>query len=170
MPHRWPRLLLTILAALAALTLAACGGGSEPPPAVAGEGDTVSVHYTGTLDDGTEFDSSRPRGQPLTFTLGAGQVIEGFDQAVLGMAVGETTTVRIPPEQAYGERNEQLVLTIPRASAPSGVKAGDVLQLLNGQPATVIEVSGDDMVIDANHQLAGQALTFEIELVEVEAG
>ena len=169
MPHAWPRLTLAILAALAALTLAACGG-SDPPPAVAGEGDTVSVHYVGTLDDGSQFDSSRTRGQPLTFELSAGQVIAGFDEAVLGMAVGETTTVRIPPEQAYGERNEALVLEIPRANAPSGIVAGDVLQLLNGQPATVVEVRGEIIVIDANHQLAGQALTFEIELVEVEAG
>ena len=163
MPNRWPRWPLTILAALAALTLAACGGDdpTPTPPQVAGEGDTVSVHYVGTLDDGSQFDSSRTRGQPLRFTLGANEVIEGFDQAVLGMAVGETTTVRIPPEQAYGERNEALVFEIPRANAPSGVVAGDVLQLLNGQPATVL---------DANHRLAGQALTFEIELVEVEAG
>ena len=169
MPHAWPRLTLAILAVLAALTLAACGD-SDPPPAVAGEGDTVSVHYVGTLDDGSQFDSSRTRGQPLTFELSAGQVIAGFDEAVLGMAVGETTTVRIPPEQAYGERNEALVLEIPRANAPSGIVAGDVLQLLNGQPATVLEVRGEIIVIDANHQLAGQALTFEIELVEVEAG
>ena len=168
--HDWPRFPTLILAALAALTLAACGGGNSPPPTVAGEDDVVSVHYVGTLDDGSPFDSSRTRGQPLTFTLGTGEVIVGFDEAVLGMAVGETITVRIPPERAYDERDEALVLEMPRSNAPSGVVAGDVLQLLNGQPATVVELRGDTIVIDANHQLAGQALTFEIELVEVEEG
>lgn len=129
-------------------------------------GDTVSVHYRGTLDDGTEFDSSAGR-DPLTFTVGAGQVISGFDTAVQGMAVGEKKEVRLPADEAYGERSEERIIRVPRDQAPGEYEAGQ--QVLLGQaPATVLEVTEEAVTVDANHPLAGEALTFEIELVSVE--
>ena len=127
----------------------------------------MSVHYHGTLDSGEVFDSSRER-QPLQFTVGAGDVISGFDDAVRGLGVGESVTVTLPPAEAYGERREDLVLAVPAAGAPEGLKAGDRVQLGNGAQATVVEVTDEQITVDANHELAGQALTFEIELVGIE--
>ncbi len=133
---------------------------------VAQDGDTVAVHYTGTLDDGSEFDSSAGR-DPLSFVVGSGQVISGFDDAVRGLAVGDSRTVRIEPENAYGEPDPALVLEFPADQAPEGVAAGDQVTLGNGQRATVLEINDEIIRIDANHPLAGQALTFDVELVSI---
>lgn len=129
------------------------------------DGDTVLVHYVGCLDDGTVFDSSRTRGEPLTFTIGAGSVIPGFDAGVRGLRPGGKRTTRIEADQAYGRRNEQLLIKVPLASCPDGLKAGDVVRLSNGAAATVDAVADGMATIDANHRLAGLALTFEMELV-----
>jgi peptidylprolyl isomerase len=139
---------------------------------VAKKGDTVAVHYTGTLEDGTVFDSSRER-QPLEFQLGSGQVIPGFDDAVEGLEQGQTVTATIECDKAYGKRNEDLVLQTPRANIPEGVQleVGRRLQARSqdGQVTrvTVTEITDDTVTLDANHPLAGQDLTFEIELVEI---
>ena len=138
----------------------------------AASGDLVSVHYSGRLDDGTPFDSSRGR-EPLAFTLGAGQVVAGFDAAVDGMEVGETKTVRLPAEQAYGARRDDLVLSVPRQALPDGPAPEVGQQVEVGMQgggaitATVVEVTDEALTLDANHALAGQALTFDLELVEV---
>ena len=137
-------------------------------------GDTVRVHYTGRLDDETVFDSSEGR-EPLTFTLGAGQVVPGFDRAVTGLEEGESRTVRMEPDEAYGARRDDLVLTVPHDAFPNGVSPseGQRLQLgLQGGgtiDARVAEVGDEAVVLDANHPLAGQALTFDVTLVEVAA-
>ncbi|MEX1021829.1 MAG: FKBP-type peptidyl-prolyl cis-trans isomerase [Dehalococcoidia bacterium] len=129
-------------------------------------GSNVSVHYRGILDDGTEFDSSEGR-DPLPFTVGAGEVIAGFDEAVVGMEVGEKKTFRLDPEQAYGERSDERIITVPAEQAPEGLEAGQQVMLGNA-PATVVEVGDEGVKVDANHPLAGEALTFEIELVSIE--
>ncbi len=135
-------------------------------------GDTVQVHYTGKLDDGSVFDSSAGR-DPLEFTVGAGQVIPGFEQAVEGMAVGQTKTVTIPSAEAYGERVAEAVLQVPREQLPPDLEpeVGQqlVMQSRDGRqiPIVVVEVTEDSITIDANHPLAGRDLTFEIELVSV---
>lgn len=130
-------------------------------------GDTVQVHYHGTLDSGEVFDSSRDRG-PLRFTVGTGQVIRGFDDAVDGIAVGESVTVRLEPAEAYGERDPTAILSLPRDGAPEGLAVGDRLQLANGLPVTIVALTDTEVRVDANHPLAGMALTFEIELVTIE--
>ena len=135
-------------------------------------GDQVSVHYKGTLDNGDVFDSSEGR-TPLNFTLGRGEVIAGFDDAVEGMAPGETRTVRIPPEDAYGGRDEELVRTIGRGELPQGlaIEIGQTLRARDERGGamrlTVVEFDADCVTLDGNHPLAGQALTFEIRLVAI---
>ena len=129
-------------------------------------GESVTVHYTGTLDDGTQFDSSRG-GEPLTFQMGAGQLIPGFEGAVRSLGVGESTRVRLESHEAYGEPRSELVMTVPSEAAPDGLDVGDRVMLSGGAQATVIEVTEQEVRIDANHPLAGQALTFDIELVSV---
>lgn len=135
-------------------------------------GDTVKIHYTGTLGDGTEFDSSAGR-EPLEFSLGSGQVITGFDSAVDGMAVGDSKTVTIPPGEAYGERHEQLVQQVPKTALPDDMKPEIGMQLQSQSPEgqimnlVITEVAQESISVDANHPLAGQALTFAIELVEI---
>ena len=145
--------------------------GSEVPilkeVIMAKEGDVVSVHYHGTLDDGQVFDSSRTRGEPLTFTVGSGQVIPGFNNAVLGLDVGGIIKVRMEAADAYGEKNEQLVFDVPLEGAPEGIQEGDRVQLSNGAPAIVVSITEKTIKLDANHQLAGKALTFEIELMSI---
>ena len=137
-------------------------------------GDLVSVHYSGRLDDGTPFDSSEGR-EPLAFTLGAGQVVAGFDAAVDGMEVGESKTVRLEPEDAYGARRPDLVLSVPRQAVPGDVRPepGQAVQLgLQGGgtvEARVVEVTDDALTLDANHPLAGEALTFDLRLVDVDS-
>ena len=135
-------------------------------------GDTVRVHYTGTLDDGTEFDSSAGR-DPLEFTLGAGQVVPGFDAAVTGMRLGEKKTITIPAADAYGEPRQDLLLTVPRAQVPPNMnpRVGQRLQVGRGEnafPVVVHEVTDDHVILDGNHPLAGQDLTFALELVAIE--
>lgn len=136
-------------------------------------GKKLRVHYRGTLDDGTQFDSSYDRGETLEFVCGAGQMIAGFDAAVVDMQEGEKKTVRIPATEAYGERRDDLILTFPANQVPNieQINAGDklFLQTPSGQPvpATVIKVDETGVVLDANHELAGKDLTFDIELVEV---
>jgi len=140
--------------------------------ATAKPGDTVHVHYTGRLDDGSVFDASEGR-DPLAFTLGAGQVIDGFERALEGMEVGASKRVRIPADEAYGARRDDLVLAIPRSQVPAGmeVEVGSRLELQrhDGQRMPVTVVAADDAAIhlDANHPLAGEALTFELQLVAV---
>jgi len=136
----------------------------------AAEGDTVHIHYTGRLDDGTVFDSSEGR-EPLEFTLGSGQVIPGFDDAVTGMEVGDTKTVTIPADRAYGAKRDELILDFPRAELPEGIdpQVGHQLQMStpDGQvfQVEVVGTSEEGIVLDANHPLAGKDLTFDIELV-----
>lgn len=129
-------------------------------------GDTVRVHYTGRLDDGEVFDSSQGR-EPLSFAVGSGQVIPGFESAVDGMPVGASRTVRLEPDSAYGPRQEDMVLTVPADQAPEGLSPGDRV-LLGDHPALVVLVSEEAVVVDANHPLAGEALTFDIELVGID--
>lgn len=135
-------------------------------------GDTVRIHYTGTLDDGTEFDSSSGR-EPLEFALGGGQVIPGFDSAVDGMSVGENKTVTIQPDQAYGVRHEQLIQEVPKSALPDEIDPAVGMHLQSRSPEgqvlnlVVTDVADESITVDGNHPLAGQALTFDIELVEI---
>lgn len=135
-------------------------------------GDTVHIHYTGRLDDGTEFDSSQGR-DPLSFTLGEGKVIPGFESAVLGMAEGDSKTATIPTEEAYGHRRDELVLDVPKDNLPDGMEPEPGQQLrmetADGQSfmVRVTDVRDDGVQVDANHPLAGQNLTFDIELVSI---
>jgi peptide-methionine (S)-S-oxide reductase len=146
-------------------TTAAQAGGEQ---LVAQEGDTVAVHYIGTLDDGTEFDSSRTRGATLDFQIGSGGMIAGFDAGVRGMAEGETKTIRIEPADAYGEYDPSLLVEVDIAQVPEGTVAGDVLvDPTTGAPVPVVSVEGSVVTLDLNHQLAGEALTFEIEMVTI---
>jgi peptidylprolyl isomerase len=141
---------------------------------VAEDGDTVSVHYHGTLNDGTVFDSSRERGEPLEFILGVDNMIPGFENAVRGMKVGEINTVTLPPEEAYGEPQEELILTLSLDMLVGGIEPeiGQqlVLTLAEDQQhlATVLDISETEITVDANHPLAGKELTFEIELMAIE--
>ena len=135
-------------------------------------GDTVKVHYTGKLDDGTVFDAS-VNGDPLQFTIGGGQIIPGFEQAVVGMNPGESKTVKIPAEDAYGQRREDLVLEIEKSQLPEGLKPEVGLQLQSRQPdgriivLTIADISESHVTLDANHPLAGKDLTFDIQLIEI---
>ena len=135
-------------------------------------GDSVKIHYTGTLDDGTEFDSSAGR-DPLEFTLGTGQVIPGFDKAVEGMAVGDSKKVNIASEDAYGPRHEQMVQEVPRTALPDDLQPEEGMGLRaegqDGQPInlTITAVSDSSITVDGNHPLAGKALNFDIELVDI---
>jgi peptidylprolyl isomerase len=139
---------------------------------VAQEGNTVKIHYKGSLDNGTIFDTSEGR-DPLEFTLGSGQVIAGFDEAVSGMAVGEKKSVKIPVDKAYGPRNEELVIAAPKEHVPADInpEIGQKLQMggPNGElvVVTVVEISDTHITLDANPPLAGEDLNFDIELVEV---
>jgi peptidylprolyl isomerase len=134
-------------------------------------GDTVRIHYTGTLRDGTVFDSSRD-GDPLEFVLGKGQVISGVNDAVTGMTVGEEKKVTVAAEDAYGPRREELTLRVGREQFPNDIEpaVGQRLQMSRAGEVfrvTVQEVADDAVVLDANHPLAGEDLTFEVELVDI---
>ncbi len=134
---------------------------------VAKQGDNVSVHYTGTLDDGEQFDSSIGR-NPLSFTVGAGQMISGFDAAVLGMALGEKKTVRLEAVEAYGETDQDLIIDFPIDKLPSGADVGGQVTFTNGATGRITNVDENTFTVDANHRLAGLPLTFEIELVSID--
>ena len=135
-------------------------------------GKKVKIHYTGTLSDGTQFDSSAGR-DPLEFEIGAGMVIPGFDTAVKTMAVGESKTVTIPAAEAYGEARDEMIMDIPKTQFPEDMKVEIDMQLMmqtpSGQPVPVrvTEIKEEAITIDANHQLAGKDLTFALELVEI---
>jgi peptidylprolyl isomerase len=136
-------------------------------------GDLVAIHYTGKLEDGTVFDSSRDR-DPLEFSLGSGQVIPGFEAAVMGMSPGESKTEVIPSEQAYGPYRDEMVMVVDRQQIPSDIPldVGIQLQLQgpDGQavPVLVTDLSESDVTLDANHPLAGETLIFDIELVGIQ--
>lgn len=135
-------------------------------------GDTVRIHYTGTLEDGSRFDSSEGR-DPLEFTLGSGQVIPGFDKAVEGMQVGEKKSVNLAPEDAYGPRQDQMVQDVPKSALPDDLepKVGMALQAQNTEgrrlDLTVTAVGDESITVDGNHPLAGKDLNFDIELVQI---
>jgi peptidylprolyl isomerase len=135
-------------------------------------GDTVSVQYTGKVENGEVFDTSVGR-RPLTFTVGCGQIIRGFDEAVIGMPAGEKKTVTISPEMAYGARRVELVVDIPKDTVPEDMELekGMMIELIDPQgnkiPAEVSEILDDVVKMDLNHFLAGKTLVFDIEIVEV---
>jgi peptidylprolyl isomerase len=180
---RFGLLLLLSIAMLAA----ACGGGDDDPAEqaqacatardgieilslegvgdgdAAQDGDAVGVRYRGTLDDGSEFDSNA-LGELLPVTIGTGGVIPGFDEALRGLCMGETITVRIPPALAYGASNAELISEFPREQAPPGMQVGQSVRLGTGQTATIVEITDEIVRIDANHDLADEALTFEISI------
>jgi len=169
--------LIAIALMAGSMLVSACGNGDGEGVegvAQAKNGDTVKVLYTGTLDDGEMFDSSESHGgEPLQFTIGAGNMIPGFEQAVIGMSPGESKTVRIPADEAYGPHLEELEMLLDWGQFPEGfqIEVGDQLQLQSqdGQivEVPVIDVSEAGVTIDANHHMAGKDLTFEIELVEI---
>ncbi|MFP4109333.1 MAG: peptidylprolyl isomerase [Desulfonatronovibrio sp.] len=135
------------------------------------DGTKVKVHYTGKLNDGTVFDTSKER-EPLEFTVGEGKVIPGFEEAVRDMESGETKNVTIGSDQAYGERREDMILDVPKDKFPEDIPTDVGQQLMlrhpEGQefPAFIVEVKDDTITLDANHPLAGEDLNFEIELIE----
>ena len=135
-------------------------------------GDVVKVHYTGKLSNGEQFDSSTGR-EPLEFTVGAGQMIKGFDAAMPGMNLGEKKTINIAAEDGYGPRNEEAIIEFPKENVPAEMvlEPGMPLTLSdqagNPVPVIVVEVKDDIIILDANHFLAGQELVFDIELVEI---
>ena len=140
------------------------------------KGNQVKVHYRGSLQDGTEFDNSYSRGNPIGFRVGAGEMIGGFDAAVVGMEVGDKKTITLTPGDAYGEINAGATTEIPREAFP------EELELSEGMPVPLASADGQRLVgtirslnegvvtVDLNHPLAGQELKFDIELVEIEAG
>lgn len=136
------------------------------------EGDEIRVHYTGKLEDGTVFDSSRNR-EPLQFKVGSGMMIKGFDEAVKGMEIGESKTAEITSNEGYGERNDQMMVKITKDKFPENInpEVGQQLSMQGGQgqpiPVVVTDIEGEEVTLDANHPLAGKDLVFEIELVEI---
>jgi len=136
------------------------------------KGDMVRVHYTGRLISGEQFDSSAGR-EPLEFTVGAGQMIKGFDTGVEGMSIGEKKVINITPEEGYGPRNEEAVIEFPIEQVPADMKLEPGMQLTlqnqEGQPVPVVvsEVRDEVVILDANHFLAGKNLVFDVELVEI---
>ncbi|MBV9986238.1 MAG: peptidylprolyl isomerase [Chitinophagaceae bacterium] len=136
------------------------------------KGDTIKVHYHGKLNDGSTFDSSEGR-EPLEFEVGGGMVIPGFDSGVTGMTVGEKKTIVIPADEAYGQKQEEMIMEFPRDRFPPDMvpEVGMQLNMSNGSgqnfPVTIAEVGDEAVLLDANHPLAGQDLTFDLELVEI---
>lgn len=136
-------------------------------------GDSVKVHYVGTLNDGNEFDNSYKRGSTLDFQVGGGQMIKGFDDALVEMEVGQKKTVNLKPEEAYGPRREEAITAVAKENFPPDfvAKEGEMVQgrTESGQPinALILEVQENDVILDMNHPLAGEELNFEIELVEI---
>lgn len=137
------------------------------------EGNTVSVHYKGTLNDGTEFDSSYSRGEPISFEVGSGQMIKGFDSAVNGMTTGEKKSFTLSPEEAYGERNKDLIQAVPKNNFPPDFEPVEGAMVQGQNPngeffmAKIVTQDIATVTLDFNHPLAGENLNFEVELVEV---
>ena len=156
---------------LGAILISGCNAAQNA--AQAKNGDIVEVHYTGTLENGTVFDTSAGR-EPLKFTLGAGQMIPGFEQAVLGMKIGETKTVTIPADEAYGPYRDDMVQVINREELTNIPNPEVGQQLYGSQPGggtitgTITNVTDTTVTVDFNHRLAGKDLTFEIELVSIQ--
>ncbi len=167
-------LAATVIVIFTLAVISGCGGSEGEGGKVIAAGDTVSLTYKGTLDDGSVFDSTTT-GNSFKFVAGAGQVIPGFDKAVLGMALNESKTFTIPDTLAYGPRNEPIHQTVPRSFFPEDMtlEAGSTIQLQNNQgqpfPGTVTEVTEDSvaLTLDNNHPLAGENLTFEIKVVGI---
>jgi len=173
-----PKRPFLVLIVAMTILVAACASSDEGDSTVAEDpsagglavqdGDLVEVHYVGTLADGTEFDSSRqPDRVPLEFTVAAGQVIVGFDEAVRGLKVGETRVYTMPPEDAYGVKSDDAIFEVPYGPSQGDVAVGDEVTLSNGLPAVVIEVREGTVILDANHRLAGEFLTFEVEIISI---
>lgn len=135
-------------------------------------GDTVRIHYTGKLPDGTQFDSSADR-EPLEFEVGSGQIIPGLDRQIEGMAVGENGTLTVPADEAYGPRDENQIQKVARTDLPPELElaVGTNLQATTPDgrqvPLTVVDVNEEEVTVDANHPLAGQDLVFDVEVVEI---
>ena len=153
-----------------AFSAAAASGGDKEVM----KGDRVEIHYVGTLEsDGSQFDSSRERGTPLPFTVGQGQMIKGFDDGVLGMKIGEMKTLVLPPSMAYGDVSPENVLRVPKKDVVDAIGAeecviGAKLMVGQGMPATITEITEEEIALDANHPLAGQTLKFEVELMDLQ--
>ena len=153
-----------------------CGGGCHSAPAIVGPnvGKLCKTHYRGTLNDGTVFDSSYDRGEPMEFICGVGMMIQGYDAAVATMEVGQSIDIHLTPDQAYGYPNPGAIFTAPISELPGseGLSVGEkvMLDLGNGQPLQVVVSARDEATItfDANHEMAGKDLNFHIELVEVQ--
>jgi peptidylprolyl isomerase len=159
----------TALTALLVLTVAiSFFFGCSKAPRQAAEGDTVKVNYTGRLEDGTIFDSSEGH-EPLQFTIGDGRMMQGFDQGVRGMAVGETKTITLTPDQAYGEHSDDRIIRVDKSQFPPDMELTEGMQLQSptGMPVKVLAVDADSVTIDLNHPLAGKTLKFEVTLVEI---
>jgi|TARA_B100000809_G_C15139532_1_gene532432 peptidylprolyl isomerase len=141
--------------------------------APAANGDTVKIHYTGTLDDGYKFDSSYDHLEPLEFTIGRGEMIRGFEQAVVGMEPGETKIVRIASNQAYGRHNPEKVIQVSRSKMPDGLEQEIGMRVQGSMPDgqtvefTIVSLTESEVTLDGNHSLAGKDLTFDIELLEI---
>mgnify|MGYP000423068600 FL=1 len=150
-----------------------CGGAHVPDFEGPNVGKTCRTHYRGTFDDGTQFDSSYDRGEPLEFVCGAGQMIHGYDKAVATMEVGQTINIHLMPEEAYGMPDPRAIFTLEIAQLPGSedLEVGARAYLTNqyGQPfpVTVTEKTETNITFDANHEMAGKELNFQIELVEV---
>ncbi|MFZ0943254.1 MAG: peptidylprolyl isomerase [Syntrophobacteraceae bacterium] len=136
-------------------------------------GDIIRVHYHGTLEDGTVFSSTYQEKEPFEFAVGKRSVLPGFEQAVIGMSVGDTTSISIPPEEAYGQHRKEFVFMMNRSQAPAGLnlEIGKRLQIRTNQGketiATITAITEDSVILDANDPLAGKTLKFEIELIEI---
>lgn len=137
------------------------------------KGDQIKVHYIGTLNDGTEFDNSYKRNEPIAFPAQMGNMIKGFDDAVIGMSVGEKKSINIPAVDAYGPQIEEAIMTVPKTNFPPdfAFEEGALVQgqTESGQPiqALMVEIRDEEVVLDMNHPLAGEDLNFDIELVEI---
>jgi peptidylprolyl isomerase len=138
-------------------------------------GDTVKLNYVGKLEDGTVFDSSAT-GEPIEFTVGSAMIIPGLEKGIMGMAVGETKTITIPAEEAYGPPRPELVMKVPKDKLPQDVELEVGGQLESHQPdgriiyATITEIAGDTVTLDANHPLAGKTLIFDVEVADIIKG
>lgn len=138
------------------------------------KGDTVRVHYTGKLTSGEQFDTSAGR-DPLEFEVGAGMMIKGFDEAVVGMGIGDKKTITLQPSDAYGERYDEMLIEFPRSNFPDDMtpEVGMQLMMNNGAgqqfPVTITEVKEELVILDGNHMLAGKELVFDIEMMEIDS-